>query len=62
VKRAGPIGGSSAGLAILGHYSYTAFDGGSLESKVAFADPLGNRLLRKCSRNAGQAGGGHRRT
>jgi cyanophycinase len=41
VKRAAPIGGSSAGLAILGHYSYTAFDGGSLESKVAFADPLG---------------------
>jgi cyanophycinase len=41
VKRAGPIGGSSAGLAILGHYSYPALDGGSLESKVAFADPLG---------------------
>lgn len=34
-----PIGGSSAGLAVLGHYSYTAFDGGSLESKVALADP-----------------------
>jgi cyanophycinase-like exopeptidase len=34
-----PIGGSSAGLAILGHYSYTAFDGGSLESKVALPDP-----------------------
>ena len=30
-----PIGGSSAGLAILGHYSYTALDGGSmLEIKV----------------------------
>ncbi len=41
VRRAAPIGGSSAGLAILGHYSYTAFDGGSLESKVALADPLG---------------------
>ena len=40
VKRA-PVGGSSAGLAILGHYSYTALDGGSLESKAAFADPLG---------------------
>ncbi len=38
--RAGrPIGGSSAGLAILGHYSYTALDGGSMESKIALADP-----------------------
>ena len=35
-----PIGGSSAGLAILGHYSYTAFDGGSMESKVALSDPF----------------------
>jgi beta-aspartyl-peptidase (threonine type) len=34
-----PIGGSSAGLAVLGHYSYTAFDGGSMESKVALANP-----------------------
>ncbi len=34
-----PIGGSSAGLAILGHYSYTALDGGSMESKTALADP-----------------------
>lgn len=34
-----PIGGSSAGLAILGHYSYTAFDGGSMESKVALSNP-----------------------
>jgi cyanophycinase len=41
VKRNGPIGGNSAGLAILGHYSYIDVDGGSLESKVAFADPLG---------------------
>lgn len=41
VKRAAPIGGSSAGLAILGRYSYTAFDGGSLESKAALADPMG---------------------
>jgi cyanophycinase len=35
-----PIGGSSAGLAILGHYSYTAFDGGSMESKIALSDPF----------------------
>jgi cyanophycinase len=40
VKANRPIGGSSAGLAILGHYSYTAFDGGSMESKVALADPF----------------------
>lgn len=35
-----PIGGSSAGLAVLGHYCYTAFDGGSMESKVALANPF----------------------
>ena len=34
------LGGSSAGLAILGRYSYTALDGGSLESKVALPDPF----------------------
>jgi beta-aspartyl-peptidase (threonine type) len=34
-----PLGGSSAGLAILGEYSYTASDGGSLESKIALNDP-----------------------
>ncbi len=34
-----PLGGSSAGLAILGRYSYTALDGGSLESKEALPDP-----------------------
>jgi len=35
-----PIGGSSAGLAIMGHYSYTSLDGGSMESKTALADPF----------------------
>jgi cyanophycinase-like exopeptidase len=40
VKANRPIGGSSAGLAILGRYSYTAFDGGSMESKVALANPF----------------------
>ena len=35
-----PIGGSSAGLAILGHYSYTCLDGQSMESKTALADPF----------------------
>lgn len=39
-----PIGGSSAGLAILGHYSYTAFDGGSMESKNALADPYNSGM------------------
>jgi cyanophycinase len=34
-----PIGGSSAGLAILGQFSYTSLDGGSMESKIALADP-----------------------
>jgi cyanophycinase len=34
-----PIGGSSAGLAILGHFSYTSLDGGSMESKIALANP-----------------------
>ena len=40
VKANRPIGGSSAGLAILGRYSYTAFDGGSMESKIALANPF----------------------
>jgi cyanophycinase len=35
-----PIGGSSAGLAILGGHSYTALDGGSMESRIAVADPF----------------------
>jgi len=39
-----PIGGSSAGLAILGHYSYTAFDGDSMESKHALADPFNSGM------------------
>ncbi|MEP7042279.1 MAG: cyanophycinase [Dokdonella sp.] len=40
VRQGRPIGGSSAGLAILGRYSYTALDGGSLESKPALANPF----------------------
>ncbi|MBS0417840.1 MAG: cyanophycinase [Proteobacteria bacterium] len=44
VKRNGPIGGNSAGLAVLGHYSYIDVDGGSLESKDALADPLGRAV------------------
>jgi beta-aspartyl-peptidase (threonine type) len=39
-----PLGGASAGLAILGHYSYTALDGGSLESRAALADPAASAV------------------
>lgn len=40
--RAGkPIGGTSAGLAILGEYLYGAMDNGSIRSPEALADPLG---------------------
>jgi len=36
-----PIGGTSAGLAILGERLYGAMDGGSLTSREALADPFG---------------------
>lgn len=36
-----PIGGTSAGLAILGGYSYGALDGGSIDSPTALEDPMG---------------------
>ncbi|HWU77832.1 MAG TPA: cyanophycinase [Rhodanobacter sp.] len=36
-----PIGGTSAGLAILGGYAYGALDGGSIVSDQALRDPLG---------------------
>jgi cyanophycinase len=36
-----PLGGTSAGLAILGAWAYGAMDGGSMTSKVALRDPLG---------------------
>lgn len=39
-----PIGGTSAGLAILGEYGYGALDGGSIESKDALRDPLGEAV------------------
>jgi len=41
VRAGKPIGGTSAGLAILGEYLYGAMDGGSLRSPEALADPLG---------------------
>jgi beta-aspartyl-peptidase (threonine type) len=37
-----PIGGTSAGLAILGGYAYGALDGGSITSPDALHDPLGS--------------------
>jgi beta-aspartyl-peptidase (threonine type) len=42
VRGGKPIGGTSAGLAILGAYSYGAMDNGSLLSKDALKDPLGS--------------------
>lgn len=45
VRAERPIGGSSAGLAILGHYSYPCLDGISLESKVALADPFNPSVM-----------------
>lgn len=36
-----PIGGTSAGLAILGSAGYGAMDGGSVDSATALQDPLG---------------------
>jgi cyanophycinase len=41
VRDGKPIGGTSAGLAILGAYAYGAMDGGSLVSEVALKDPFG---------------------
>ncbi|MGO1070947.1 cyanophycinase [Lysobacter sp. CA199] len=44
VRAGKPIGGTSAGLAILGAYAYGAMDGGSLVSSTALADPAGPQL------------------
>lgn len=44
VRAGKPIGGTSAGLAILGGYSYGAMDGGSLVSQTALHDPTGPQL------------------
>lgn len=41
VRAGKPIGGTSAGLAILGEFVYGAMDGGSQVSPRALADPLG---------------------
>jgi cyanophycinase len=41
VRAGRPIGGTSAGLAILGGTAYGALDGGSIDSAAALADPGG---------------------
>lgn len=41
VARGRPIGGTSAGLAILGGAGYGAMDGGSVDSETALKDPMG---------------------
>ena len=41
VRAGKPLGGTSAGLAMLGEYLYAPMDGGSLNSPSALADPLG---------------------
>ena len=44
VRAGRPIAGTSAGLAILGGYSYGALDGGSLSSERALRDPMGRAV------------------
>lgn len=48
IRRGVPIGGTSAGLAVLGEYVYTAQgdkpDDPNLDSKTAMADPMGARI------------------
>ncbi|WP_109488823.1 cyanophycinase [Occallatibacter savannae] len=48
IKRGVPIGGTSAGLAVLGEYAYSAEgdepDDPNLDSKTALADPFGPRI------------------
>lgn len=41
VRAGKPLGGTSAGLAILGAWAYGAMDGNSMTSDVALRDPLG---------------------
>ena len=44
VRAGKPLGGTSAGLAILGASSYGALDGGSVDSRSAMRNPLGKAL------------------
>jgi cyanophycinase len=48
IRRGVPIGGTSAGLAVMGEYAYSAQgdkpDDPNLDSKAALADPFGSRI------------------
>jgi cyanophycinase len=48
IKRGVPVGGTSAGLAVMGEWAYSAEgdkpDGPDLDAKTALADPLGPRV------------------
>ena len=44
VRKGKPIGGTSAGLAVLGGYAYGALDGGSVTSPEAMRNPLGPKV------------------
>lgn len=44
VRAGKPIGGTSAGLAILGAWSYGAMDGGSVVSETALKDPMSSEV------------------
>lgn len=44
VRAGKPLGGTSAGLAVLGEYSYAALEQGSLTSEVALRDPFDRRI------------------
>ncbi|MBX3700024.1 MAG: cyanophycinase [Dokdonella sp.] len=44
VREGKPLGGTSAGLAILGSASYGALDGGSIDSLRALTNPLGDAV------------------
>ena len=45
IKRGKPVGGTSAGLAILGAESYGAMDGGSIDSATALRNPAGPAVI-----------------
>jgi cyanophycinase len=48
VREGKPVGGTSAGLAIQGAYSYGAMDGGSITSRTAMRDPYGPEVTLVC--------------
>jgi beta-aspartyl-peptidase (threonine type) len=44
VRAGKPLGGTSAGLAVLGEFAFSATESGSLTSPIALADPFDRRL------------------